>query len=495
MDGTRVDIIRDIVTKLTGIPSPAQRIVMLSGSAGSGKSTIAKSVATTLAEAKMLAASFFFSRDYTERKQRTGILAAHPRLQFEKTVVERLAEMLPSSQPWVICLDALDECGNDRGQILLRWLSDTIAQIPPHVRFLLTGRPDVPSYLEFDSLRYFIQGIVLDQINPAVVRDDIHRYVGRSLDGANWTTRNPWKAQSHDVDEITNRADGLFIFAATAVRYVIAGLPLVHPQKSVDYLLKGVPLTHLHDLYHRIVDGGIAAPQTDDPRAQDSRDCIVRILGTILHLLDPLDPENLASLLGIEVDTLKRSLFQSQLSAVIRIPHAGGTIQIIHLSFREFMTSKIQETRPDLLCGTEQQQSALASDLFRVLRNGLKFNICHLPTSYLRNADVVNLDARINDHVPAHLRYACRFWGDHVAAIPFNSEIAQMAEEFLFSQFLFWLEVLSLLAIVRHAPQALTKLMKWTNSHATIEFVSDAKQFIAFFADAIVQSAPHIYLS
>ncbi|KAJ7806322.1 hypothetical protein B0H14DRAFT_2301182, partial [Mycena olivaceomarginata] len=141
IDGTRVAIINNIVLHLTSHSDPSQHIVMLSGSAGSGKSTIAKSVASVLAEHKhVLAASFFFSRDYAERKEirflpttitrqlayhdadfeallgdvldhdRTGILSADPQLQFQKLVVELLVKLPPCGTPWVICLDALDEC-------------------------------------------------------------------------------------------------------------------------------------------------------------------------------------------------------------------------------------------------------------------------------------------------------------------------------------------------------------------------------------------------
>ncbi|KAJ6542901.1 hypothetical protein B0H19DRAFT_853278, partial [Mycena capillaripes] len=140
MDGTRVDIIRDLVARLTSTPDSI-RVVMLSGVAGSGKSTIAKTVATILAEEKnTLAASFFFSRDHTDRKEITHlattlamqladynpdfqayliellekdctrICEAAPHLQFQKLFVEILGKLPPSSKPWVICLDALDEC-------------------------------------------------------------------------------------------------------------------------------------------------------------------------------------------------------------------------------------------------------------------------------------------------------------------------------------------------------------------------------------------------
>ncbi|KAJ6564302.1 hypothetical protein B0H19DRAFT_1026101, partial [Mycena capillaripes] len=263
MEGTRIDIIKDLVARLTSTPDlDSIRLVMLSGVPGSGKSTVAKTVATILDEQnKTLAASFFFSRDHTDRKEinhlattlamqladyspdfrahlikllqkDTRICEIEPRLQFQKLVVEILRKLPPSSKPWVICLDALDECGKDRGQIVLRWLLDSMAQIPAHIRFFLTGRPDVPSYLKFDKLFSQMHSIVLDQIEPIIVQQDIHLYIEQSLDGTNWITHHPWKIQSQQAEEITTCANGLFVFAATAVRYILAGLPQTSPQKS-----------------------------------------------------------------------------------------------------------------------------------------------------------------------------------------------------------------------------------------------------------------------
>ncbi|KAJ6548144.1 hypothetical protein DFH09DRAFT_1504633 [Mycena vulgaris] len=334
MDGTRVDIIKDVITRLSRTPDPSQRVVMLSGVAGSGKSTIAKSVASILAEEKgFLAASFFFSRDYTERKEikhlattlaiqlaeyspvfrtriinfletdRTGILTAEPRLQFQKMIAQILQAMPPSSVPWVICLDALDECGKDRGQIFLRWLSDSIAQIPAHISFFLTGRPDVPAYLKFDPLLPLMHGIILDEIDSTIVRQDIRLYVEQSLDGGNWTTRQPWKIQSRDVEEITNCASELFMFAATAVRYVLAELPWVPPQESVDYLLGDEPLTDLHSLYSRIGDTFIPLPHPGNHYAKSTywHDRSIHVLSTNLHLLEHLDALSLAALLEVDM--------------------------------------------------------------------------------------------------------------------------------------------------------------------------------------------------
>ncbi|KAJ7785064.1 WD40 repeat-like protein [Mycena maculata] len=472
---------------------------MLSGTAGSGKSTIARSVASILAEDKhTLVASFFFSRDYVDRKEirhvpstlahqladynpqfryllvnfldadRTGILSADPHVQFQRLVVELLAQLPPSQTTWVICIDALDECGRDRGQLFLRWLSDSITQIPAYIRFFLTGRPDVPSYLKFDTLQSLMHGISLDEIDSVLVSQDIHLYVNKSLDGSTWTTRDPWKIHGCDADMITSRAAGLFVFAATAVHYVLSGLPQNPPQESIDYLLKGgVPLIGLHELYQHIVNEAIIIPHADDLRGQDTHHRTMQILRTILALYEPLNAQSLAAILQMKVESLIRVLIP--LSAVIHIPsNSNGTIQIRHLSFREFMISKVQEQRPDLLCGAEDPQACLALNLLQVMQNELRFNICNLPTSYLRNNEMPDLEKWLNTFVPAHLRYACRFWMDHLSAAPCTTEFLK--------------PVLSLLGKVSYASQALSKFILW------IKEDSDAKRFIAFFSDAISQT-------
>jgi hypothetical protein len=466
---------------------------MLSGVAGSGKSTVAKTVAAILAEEKKtLAASFFFSRDHTDRKEinhlattlamqladyspgfqahliellkkdSTFICQAEPRLQFQKLVVEILGKLPPCSTPWVICLDALDECGKDRGRSFLWWLSDSIGQIPANIRFFLTGRPDVPSYLEFDTLLPLVHRVVLDKIKPSIVQCDIHLYVQQSLNGANWIPPHPWKIQRDQAEAITIRANGLFVFAATAVRYVLTGLPQTPPQESVDDLLDGEALTDLHDLYLRIVNYAIPLAAPGDQCAQRSYNRTMKILSTILQLQEPLDYQSLADLLELDKTVILGILLP--LSAVIHVSNIPeSAIRIVHLSFREFMIFYVQVHRPDILCITDHQQRALVSALMKVLDRQLKFNICDLPTSYLRNINMPDFQQRLDNYIPLHLRYAAQFWMDHLVEIAYDSWCGLRVQNLLFKKFLFWLEVLSLLGIVGYGQQGLSKLIVWAN--------------------------------
>ncbi|KAF7346233.1 WD-REPEATS-REGION domain-containing protein [Mycena sanguinolenta] len=523
MEGTRVDIIQEIVEQLTRPPDPLLRLVLCSGPAGSGKSTIAKTVAARLEEEeKILAASFFFSRDYAERKEltylpctlahqladynsefqhllvkllkddRSRLVHADPKEQFQKMIVELLAKMPSSRTPWVICLDALDECGKDHGKVLLRWLSDAMANIPVHIRFFLTGRPEVCHYLTF-NLSVLCKYSNIEAINPETVRKDIHFYVAQSLKDPTWNeSTGGWEVNEKDVDKITSQANGLFIFAATAVRYVHArSEDDIHPQKSVDILLKGD--THpisLDDLYFQIIGEVIGTTVEAFERTK-------KVLNAIVGLVEPQNMETLAGLLEIDVEELQRTLIR--LSAVLSVPGSAAVIKIIHLSFREFLTGRIGEKWPKLSCGTEAQQHYLGHCTLCVMQQELKFNICHLPTSHARNIDIPDLEQRKQKYISGHLVYSSQFWATHIAASCYSIELAQDAHGFLMDYFLFWLEVLSLIGAVGSAVQTLSKFLKWSDEDPgmveTIEFARDGRRFINFFKDAIVQSAPHIYLS
>jgi hypothetical protein len=233
----------------------------------------------------------------------------------------------------------------------------------------------------------------------------------------------------------------------------------VHPQKSVNYLLRGAPLTDLRDLYYCVVNEAIVIPGPEDPRGQDDYDQVRRILRIIVLLLKPQSPQSLAKFLGMDVTDLRGMLHP--LSAVIHIPREGGTIKIIHLSFREYITDAIQKKCPDLLCGTITQQEEMATEILQIMETELKFNICNLPTSYLKNVDMPNIKQSIQAAIPEHLHYACEFWADHVTTVNYDDKHASATERFLLEKFLFWLETLSLLGIVGSSNHTLSKLILW----------------------------------
>ncbi|KAJ7829674.1 hypothetical protein B0H14DRAFT_3465500 [Mycena olivaceomarginata] len=119
-----------------------------------------------------------------------------------------------------------------------------------------------------------------------VVGADIQRYLKRSLDVTN---PERWAAGDEAVEKLTKLADGLFVFAATAARYILH-IPRhsnVSHERALAAILGGMAVEDLGGLYLAIVDLAILLP-TDHP-TQESYVSSRKILSTILELVEPLE--------------------------------------------------------------------------------------------------------------------------------------------------------------------------------------------------------------
>ena len=88
--------------------------------------------------------------------------------------------------------------------------------------------------------------------------------------------------------------------------------------------------------------------------------------------------------------------------------------------------------------------------------------MCKLPDGVI-NSEVDDLKERTEQHIDHALRYACRSWHKHlVTTLPaYTSEIVSALHRFLEGNFLFWLEVLSVLGAAREAVDALDAAARW----------------------------------
>jgi len=228
-------------------------IFWLNGMAGTGKSTISRTVAWDLAEKKRLAASFFFSRDHGD--------ISHAG-QFFTTIAAQLTRSLPVLRPlisqaiqehsdiwnqrlseqWkylildplknapaqsiqlVIVIDALDECDStDDIQLILKLLAQAKCLETIRLRVLVTSRPETPILLGFRNLPGEVyQGFVLHNIPPPTVNHDISIFFRRKLSSVKsepGLSTTPWPDEP-TIQRLVEKADGLFIYAATICRFI-----------------------------------------------------------------------------------------------------------------------------------------------------------------------------------------------------------------------------------------------------------------------------------
>jgi hypothetical protein len=150
------------------------------------------------------------------------------------------------------------------------------------------------------------------------------------------------------------------------------------------------------------------------------------------------------------------------------------------------------------------------------MKVGLKFNICGLETSHLRNDEVQDLPSHIEKSVPPRLSYACRFAWQHLQdQSPEGSsgiELSKGIEDFLHVRLLYQLEVMSLTKEIPTTLSSFYRSVDWgkfmyiprncrthrspQTSHTDLgEFTADAARFVVDFTTVISASSPHIYLS
>ena len=153
--------------------------------AGTGKSTIARTVARLFADEGQLGASFFFKKGEGDRGTagrlfttiakdlmahvpglKSGIakaIYADPGIsdkalkeQFEKLIVQPLSELRqapPNVLGLVIVIYALDECEQDEDiKIILQLLARTKCLGPISLRTFVTSRPELPIRLGFKQM-------------------------------------------------------------------------------------------------------------------------------------------------------------------------------------------------------------------------------------------------------------------------------------------------------------------------------------------------------
>ena len=192
LKGTRKDILWEIECWLTS--NQGQRIFWLNGLAGTGKSTIAQTVAEMSFADGRLGASFFCSRGSEARrnlkaifptlasqlayqyplfrKELVQVLKAHRGVeqeslcsQMEKLIISPFKTTQIST---LIIIDALDECKDkEPASAILSILSRYVDEIP-NVKFFITGRPEpqIRSGFRLKSLLPITEVLKLHEVKP-----------------------------------------------------------------------------------------------------------------------------------------------------------------------------------------------------------------------------------------------------------------------------------------------------------------------------------------
>ncbi|KIJ25585.1 hypothetical protein M422DRAFT_55915 [Sphaerobolus stellatus SS14] len=186
-----------------------------------------------------------------------------------------------------------------------------------------------------------------------------------------------------------------------------------------------------------------------------------QLLGLILMANEPLSSQSLISLIRRATplkDDLVLSILEFMGALLSGIADDTLPLRPLHLSFREFLLDP--KASGPFCVSAPSAHGDLARISLNIVNQDLRFNICDLDTSYLRNKDIPNLPDRILENIPFSLRYACRAWAIHFSQAPEKPMIDDIIY-FFRHKLLYWFEVLALIQDLSSGQEQLLQIITW----------------------------------
>jgi hypothetical protein len=456
----------------------------LNGMAGTGKSTISRTVAWALSERGQLGASFFFKRGDGDRGKidkffttiaaqlvtKEPAVAVHiknaidsdrtvvrkvMREQFEKLVLEPLSKIsqdVLGASSLIIVVDALDECERDEDiRVLINLFSLIKTLKSPRLKIFITSRPDLPIRLGFKAIKGVYQDLFLHEIPELVVEHDIGAFLkdelARIRDAYNASVSedrqlpDDWPGQSN-VQGLVKMAIPLFIFAATICRFLgdrKCGSPNKQLGKVLEYQTRSqeskLDATYLPVLDQLLV--GLSSRERDQVLEQ-----FRTIVGSIIILFSPLSTTSLACILRIDQEDIDSQL--DLLHSVLSVPPSSKSpVRLLHLSFRDFLLDPEKREINQFWVDEEHAHKQMAANCLRIMGEHLRADMCQLQwPGTSRSAIDPKL---IENRLPPEVQYACLYWAHHLTQAKSRIRDGDLVDNFLTRHFLHYLEILSLI--------------------------------------------------
>ncbi|KAF4334318.1 vegetative incompatibility het-E-1 [Fusarium beomiforme] len=415
LGNTRSELLKDIDDWLDD--TKAETIFWLQGMAGTGKSTIARTVAKSWDERNYLGASFFFKRGDGDRGNlscfyttiASQLATCHPSLassiksavdkdpsitskmaeeQFDKLILQPILTLRPANGGTIaIVIDALDECDGDESIKRLINILTRTKKIPNvRMRVFITSRPELHIRLGFRAVAGNYQGFVLHEIPEDIIKRDIHIFFTEKLNKIREeynilvepTRRLPdtWP-EPENIATLVEKAVPLFIFAATVCRFISqrrSASPATQLQKVLAFETKSqeskLNATYLPSLEQQLEE--LSSREQDEVIEN-----FQQVVSTIILLETPLTVPALAVLIDMSEDSIYNRL--DVLHSVLNYPKTTETpVRLLHLSFRDFLLDLEKKGTNRFWVNEKESHSRIAAGCLRILNPSLKGDICNL---------------------------------------------------------------------------------------------------------------------
>ena len=491
MDDTRVELLLQLQDWGAHHERP---IFWLRGMAGTGKSTISRTLAHRFQSQNTLGGNFFFSRGSGEANNAVNFvgtlayhlakispvvskyvceaIAAHSditrqglRNQWKELISGPLSRAEFNQPPTLnLVIDALDECGSeDDIRLLLQLFVEVKDLTTVDLGVFITSRPEIVIRHGFKDIPEIIhQNLDLGEIPRQIVEQDISVFLRQKLGRLSSQRELPNWPSEDDIRSLIQKANCLFIYAATACRFIED--TNWDPEDRLSNILNadsanGSDTAQLDEMYMQVLRSSVIR---ELPEREVTKLCdrFKQVVGPIVTLFDELSISAIAKLLAVPVKSVNVAL--GSLHSVLKIPNnLESPIRLLHPSFHDFLLDEMRCGDKRLLVQETLVHSNLVTSCLGAISAGLSRNLCHLPTPGSPPQDVPR--EIMHKALPKHMQYACQYWVDHLAGTKSDAgaRVLHHSEEthrFFQKDFLHWLEAMSLMGKMSQGVRMITKL-------------------------------------
>jgi hypothetical protein len=378
---------------------------------------------------------------------------------------------------YILVVDALDECDDENNiRTIVQLLAETRLLKGVRLRVFLTSRPEVPIRHGFGQIPHAEHwDFVLHKISPSTVDHDIFIFLEYSFQliarerqlSADWPGADT-------IAQLVRSASGLFIWAATAYRFIKEGIvtdrldAVLNDSIFTDNLstdgssaedsdLDASPIlppkSQLNSIYLVVLKSPIRKYKKQE-RKKWYR-LIRATLGAIVLLFSPLSTSSLARLLDVSTEHVHQTLYQ--LHSILDIPQdLDQPLRLHHPSFRDFLLDKEQCGDANFWVDEKQAHQTLADNCIKLMSTCLRQNICSVDTPGTFVAEVKR--TRVQQCLPPELQYACLHWIHHIQKSGAQPSDNGQLYHFLQAHLLHWLEALGWIGKVADGVHAIASL-------------------------------------
>jgi hypothetical protein len=397
--------------------------------------------------------------------------------------LSKLHEPEAGPDTYVVVVDALDECDSDNNiRIIVQLLAEARSSLTGvRLRVLLTSRPEVPIRHGFGQMADTEhKDVVLHDISPSIVNHDIGLFLEHHLRliAKECYQADDWPG-AEAIGLLVQSASGLFIWAATACRFIQEGRLFVAERlravlkdsssadssstkdssssedSCADEQVEILPEQRLDSIYLTVLKSPARRYSKQERKIWYAR--IREVLGAIVLLQSPLSASSLARLLCVPVEYVHQTLYE--LHSILDVPQdPHQPVRLHHPSFRDFLLNAKRCCDGSFWVDERSTHERLASYCldFMGAPSGLRQNMCNLSVTEVLRSEIDK--GTLSSSLSSEMQYACRYWVEHLERSQQSIVDGDAVHVFLQTHLLHWLEVMGLIGETRQCVRLLARL-------------------------------------